>query len=740
MSSKKLFPVRILSVLGALGLVLSLLLGLLSSCDLELLPADESVNDYIYPYLEFSPNEDGESYNATVVEGAKLEQVYIPAEIEVEDNTYPVTIFTGFKNQEDAAELRILTTEAEITIIEDAALENATNLELIEVKKTSQSVQETKKWGALPTMEKAGLEFDGWYIKDTEVKVKEGDTMIPNFTTIEPRWKAHDLKYFAQVDASCTTNGALAHYKCQSCLKIYSDESALNEVTEASLVIPATHNLKYVEARAANCTQAGNIAHYKCETCDLCFSDEEAKNYLSTQDVIISALGHTATYVQAKASTCTEEGYLAHYKCERCNELFTDQACQNQTTEGALITAELGHVWEYRYSTGTGTGSGTGTGTGSTIQGHWQECTRCHETKDYDSPLEHELEYHQKVEATCTTAGTEAYYQCKDCHAYFRDSQGLNKLDEPQTIAANGHTYGSTYYIEGNYHYKKCTKCEAEGTRETHKYEEITEGRSPLASQTCTSGAVYKKSCECGQESEQTFVYKTGFGHSKATMHAEEKSNCTTQGHKVYYTCSKECCKGKFYEDAALEKEVSWEDLKLPLASHVCTTKYKKDATSHTSICDICNQEVSKQTHTKTYLHDYYVHHLKCETCGYESADENHTLTGTEGSRICKTCGYSETESQNLDNSFSVHTVDKNPHGDLTAEQKGTTWTFTLTSTNRNAQPDTYVWFLDGEIVSGQDTNIYVLEAPGKHTYRVMCVFSSEGRYSSESMTITGGT
>ncbi len=776
---------------------------LLFSCDVELLTGEENINDYIYPYLEFTPDASGSGYIATIVEGARLEEVYIPSRIEINGKVFFVTSFAGFKKAEDAVTLKTIKLESASISIASETFVSSENFVCIEVEKTS----EVSTWGKLPKLEKQGYEFDGWYIKDTEIKVKEGDKLIFGFTTLVPRWKEHNLKYYKEVAKTCTHNGTKAHYKCESCQKIFTDDKALNEVTFESLVILASHTLTFIESKEATCTENGNSSYYVCSVCSQTFSDKDAKNYLSPEDTVITAKGHTGVLIEAKVATCTEAGNTAYYRCERCEHLFSDAGCTAEITAASTVTPALGHNWTYKYGE-------------KIADGHWQECTRCHETKEttphtfsegivtlepthdkagtrtstcsmcsavkkedimpigdhnwvedktvdatceeqgytlykctvseckatykgnYTNPAGHTLVHHDKVSATCTKAGVEAYYQCSTCDKYFLDAEGKNEIAAPGVIKATGHSWGGVYYQDDtkNVHYVKCTNAGCNERKESaHVYENITEGRTPVKSQTCTTGAEYRKSCVCGKESTETFIAGSGYGHKKV-KHDAVASNCSVKGHKVYYTCSNECCKGKYYSDEALTTEVTYDSLLLDYASHVYTSgTFEKTADNHTYVCDACHQETKTENHTKTYEHDFYNHWWKCNICGYESSKASHTLIGEQGKRICKECGYCETESQREESGFEVHTIDREPHGTLTAVQSGTTWTFTLTSTNPDAVPATYTWHVDKEIVDAVTGNVLVLNAPEKRSYRIMCVFEANGRYSSESMTITGG-
>lgn len=55
-------------------------------------------------------------------------------------------------------------------------------------------------------------------------------------------------------------------------------------------------------------------------------------------------VGHELTGVAAKAPTCTEDGYEAYWKCERCNELFSDADGKTPIPAPTVIKA-TGHQW-----------------------------------------------------------------------------------------------------------------------------------------------------------------------------------------------------------------------------------------------------------------------------------------------------------------------------------------------------------------------------------------------------------
>ncbi len=65
----------------------------------------------------------------------------------------------------------------------------------------------------------------------------------------------------------------------------------------------------------------------------------------------------------------------------------------------------------------------------------------------------------QKVDAraaTCTEAGTEAYYICTGCDKLFKDAEGKEEIDEPVIVKALGHEYADEYTC----HSRKCIRCD----------------------------------------------------------------------------------------------------------------------------------------------------------------------------------------------------------------------------------------------------------------------------------------
>lgn len=81
-------------------------------------------------------------------------------------------------------------------------------------------------------------------------------------------------------------------------------------------------HLTYVPETAASCTKDGVKAHYEC-TCGKIFADENAQNELTEADIVIAASGsHGATEIRNKVDpTDNSAGYTGDTVCVICNEI-----------------------------------------------------------------------------------------------------------------------------------------------------------------------------------------------------------------------------------------------------------------------------------------------------------------------------------------------------------------------------------------------------------------------------------
>lgn len=144
---------------------------------------------------------------------------------------------------------------------------------------------------------------------------------------------------------------------------------------------PHRHSLVKVDAKFATCTENGNTEHYKCTKCNQLFSDVEATNATSVD--IVTILGHhSLERVSEISANCTENGNKGYFKCNECDRLFLDIEAKQETSLAQVVVGSTGHNV-------------------------------------------------QKVEAkvaTCYAPGCVEHYKCANCGETYLDGAGLNKI------------------------------------------------------------------------------------------------------------------------------------------------------------------------------------------------------------------------------------------------------------------------------------------------------------------------
>ena len=144
--------------------------------------------------------------------------------------------------------------------------------------------------------------------------------------------------------ATCTAAGKQGYYTCTICKRIYLNENATGETTLADLPAagPLGHELTHVDGKPATCTEDGNIEYYCCnrDGCGKLFSDEDGTQELTADDVRILA-AHDLEKVPAKDPTYKQEGSIEHYRCTKCNKLFSDASGTQELTAVEVILPML---------------------------------------------------------------------------------------------------------------------------------------------------------------------------------------------------------------------------------------------------------------------------------------------------------------------------------------------------------------------------------------------------------------
>ena len=117
--------------------------------------------------------------------------------------------------------------------------------------------------------------------------------------------------------------------------------------------LPGT--LEFHEAVAATCTEKGSSAYWHCTVCGHYFRGMIDGDYPYVGDDITQdwenriseeAKGHYASYMTpASDPTCTYEGHMAYWRCNRCGLKFAEEACVNEIDDVSLPIDVNGHWW-----------------------------------------------------------------------------------------------------------------------------------------------------------------------------------------------------------------------------------------------------------------------------------------------------------------------------------------------------------------------------------------------------------
>ena len=300
----------------------------------------------------------------------------------------------------------------------------------------------------------------GKYFKlvgENYVEISQADTVISKSTA------AHQMTHVdAVVPTNCSTDAVKGHWKCTVCGKLFTDEAGNNETTLAELTTPANHlNIESVAKVDATCTTDGMKAHYKCSACGKLFTDKDGKNPTTEAALKIPA-AHKLSQIAKKNATCTEDGMEAHYQCSVCKKLFTDKDGKNETTADALKIPAAHNIFAVAKKDATCTVDG--------YEAHYK-CTVCKQLfsdKDGKNPIDAPVVIkaaHKpvKVEAkpsTCLAEGWTEHYKCSVCGQLFSDAAGKTSIAKVPTLPLASHTAASSAYVsDANNHWQLCQWC-----------------------------------------------------------------------------------------------------------------------------------------------------------------------------------------------------------------------------------------------------------------------------------------
>ncbi|MBP3204007.1 MAG: InlB B-repeat-containing protein, partial [Lachnospiraceae bacterium] len=251
------------------------------------------------------------------------------------------------------------------------------------------------------------------------------------------KWTHHEL-----VRATCTENGMLEYYSCNTCGgKFFKSGSLLTRKTDEELVLPAAHDLEHHASAVATCSQEGNEEYWKCQSCGKIFEADATSELAEVPVIPIDVNAHSWGMVQYIWSNDNKE-VVAQIVCSHNQDHVLKETVSTVETVGTVPSCE---------TTGTSDFVANFTNPAFTMQTRYGMTTAA---TGHAFPLI----YHEGVDATCTTDGSIEYWECSVCHKKFRDESGSNAVSDAQIVLhdADAHDWDETVY-EWNADYSKVT-------------------------------------------------------------------------------------------------------------------------------------------------------------------------------------------------------------------------------------------------------------------------------------------
>ena len=300
--------------------------------------------------------------------------------------------------------------------------------------------------------------------------------------------------------ATCTA--AAVYYKSCTC-----GENGTETFTSGSALghnyTKKVENNTYLKTAASNCTEY-NVYWYACSRCDANAKDDaEAtdKYYTSTtagNHSFTEKIEDAAHYVAGTGTDC-QSVKKYYFDCAYCDQIGT--TTWDSTTYGP-------HNYAATWS--------------SDADGHWHECSLCHDKKDNEAHTPgaaatettpqkctecdyiitpalghtHHMTPVAANPATCTEDGNKAYYVCSGCSKWFEDATGNVEITDhssvviealrhdfaPATCTAPktcsrcgategtplGHDFAVSWSSDASGHWHACSRCDAKDGEATH--------------------------------------------------------------------------------------------------------------------------------------------------------------------------------------------------------------------------------------------------------------------------------
>ena len=413
---------------------------------------------------------------------------------------------------------------------------------------------------------------------------------------------------YLKTGATCTE--AAVYYKSCECgakgTETFTSGSALEHDYTKKV-----ENNTYLKTAASNCTEY-NVYWYACSRCDANAKDDaEAtdKYYTSTtagNHSFTEKIEDAAHYVAGTGTDC-QSVKKYYFDCAYCDQIGT--TTWDSTTYGP-------HNYAATWS--------------SDADGHWHECSLCHDKKDNEAHTPgaaatettpqkctecdyiitpalghtHHMTPVAANPATCTTDGNKAYYVCSGCSKWFEDATGSVEITDHSSVVLGklGHDWVAATCTTP----KACSRCDAtEGNALGHDWADVwssdadghwhecslCHGKKDEAAHTPGAAATETTPQKC---TECDYIITAALGHTHSLTKVEANApTCTEDGNIEYYTCSG--C-SKLFADATGNVEITADKTVDKATGHQYEWVIDKEATatekgSKHEECKVCHDK-----------------------------------------------------------------------------------------------------------------------------------------------------
>ena len=203
----------------------------------------------------------------------------------------------------------------------------------------------------------------------------------------------HSTSHVVAVEETCTKDGNKEYWYCSICGFYYKNEACSEkfESLEDTIVKASGHRWSTVWSHDDSghwkvctvCLATGEKLNHsyneKNEAKDYLFSDATCESPATYHYSCICGakgsgtftvgepLGHDTHFVKAVDRTCTADGNVAHWHCDKCGRDFEDENGFKQIQN--VVLAKFGHNYEIKNNESQ----------------HWMQCSRCYDIKDAES-------------------------------------------------------------------------------------------------------------------------------------------------------------------------------------------------------------------------------------------------------------------------------------------------------------------------------------------------------------------